>query len=226
MAGLFEGVDLRGRRLLGRAHGFPGGVGVAVGVVYAEVLEMDAVEIGGQAVDVEGDGNGGGGDVVVLVVPEEDGGGVVVDGSEGVDVWGLADAGDEEGVERDLRGAGGGYALAAHLAGHTEDVENGFIDAVGGEGAEALEVVLAFELEGPGEHAEEVDVVTGFEVEERFESGGGVDGIERAVAVVVGGIFAGGAGGAAFGIGFREDDGQRMELRVGGDESEAFVGVG
>ena len=90
LAGSPEGSNLRGRWLLGRAHGFPGGIGVAVGVVYAEMLKVDAADIGGKAIDAENDGDRGCWEIVVLVVPEEDGGGVLVSGGEGIDIGGLA----------------------------------------------------------------------------------------------------------------------------------------
>ncbi len=110
-------------------------------------------------------------------------------------------------------------------AGHAEDVEDGLVDAVGGEGAEAFEVLLAFELEGPGDHADEVDLIFGGEVGEGLHGGGGVGGVDGAVAVGVVGVLFGGAGGAAFGVGFGEDDGQVVPLGRGGYGAEA-VGCG
>ena len=70
----------------------------------------------------------------------------------------------DEGIERNLPGAGGCDAVAGHEAEHAEDVEHGLVDAVGGERAEALEVVLVFELKRPAQHGEQVDAVTVLQV--------------------------------------------------------------
>ena len=62
------------------------------------------------------------------------------------------------------------------------------------------------------------------EVGEGLHGGGGVGGIDRAVAVGVVGVLPGGAGGAAFGVGFRQDDGEVVEFGGGGYGAEAVGG--
>ena len=63
------------------------------------------------------------------------------------------------------------------------------------------------------------------EIEEGFHGGGGVGGIDRAVAVGVGGILLGGAGGAALRVGLGEDDGEMCEICGGGDDAKAVGGA-
>src|ERR1017187_7963675 len=238
LAGGLELGVLLGGGVLGRAHRNPHGVGVGVGIVDAEVLEQDLAYAGGDAGDFDGDLGGGDGEIFVVVVPEHDRGFVGGLGGEGVYIKSgagvslhaagavglVADAGFGDVVGRDGGGAGGGDAITGEEAGHAEDVEDGLVDAVGGEGAEAFEVLLAFELEGPGDHADEVDLVLGGEIGERFHGGGGVGGVDRAVAVGVVRVLPGGAGGAAFRVGFREDDGQAVVFGGGGYGAKAVGG--
>ena len=94
--------------------------------------------------------------------------------------------------------------MAGHFAEHAEDVEDGFVDAVAGEGTEAGEVGLIFEFERPGKRAFEVHAILGGEIEFARENRGGVTGIHCAVAISEGRALA---GGATFGIGFADDDG-------------------
>src|SRR5205807_9950490 len=82
-----------------------------------------------------------------------------------------------------------------------------------------------FKLKGPAEHGDEVDFVAVLELKEALESGGGIRGIQGVVAVVVRRVDLGGAGGAAFGVSFAEDDGKVDELRVLRHGFEALVGA-
>ena len=58
----------------------------------------------------------------------------------------------------------------------------------------------------------------------RSASAFGVGGIDRAIAVGVVRVLLGGAGGAALGVGFREDDGQVVVFRGGGYSAKAVGG--
>jgi hypothetical protein len=77
LAGGFELGVLLGGWVLGRAHGFPDGEGVGVGVVDAKVFDEDPVDGGGDAGDFDGDLGVRCGQVGV--VGREDGGRRIVD---------------------------------------------------------------------------------------------------------------------------------------------------
>ena len=97
---------------------------------------------------------------------------------------------------------------------------------LGGEVAKAVKIRLAVKHERPGHGAFDEDPGTARQLIGPHYGLDDIDAVERAVAIGVLRIDPGGAGGAAFGVGFGKDDGERFELRVGGDEAETFVGVG
>ena len=116
-------------------------------------------------------------DVVVMVVPQHYRGFMIGLGGEGIDVRRLSHACVENVVERNLPGAGGAYALSGHEPGHAKDVDDGLVDTVGGERAEAFEIVFVFKLERPRQHGNQIDFVPVPEGEETLDSCGGVGGI-------------------------------------------------
>jgi len=81
LAGGFELGVLLGGWVLGRAHGFPDGEGVGVGVVDAKVFDEDPVDGGGDAGDFDGDLGVRCGQVGVVGL--EDGGRGIVDRADG-----------------------------------------------------------------------------------------------------------------------------------------------
>ena len=67
----------------------------------------------------------------------------------GVNVGLLLDAAGEHVVERRGVRVLDGHAVAGHHAEHSEDIQHGLVDAVGGKVAKAVEIGLVLELEGP-----------------------------------------------------------------------------
>ena len=188
---------LLGRRLLGRAHPLPRLEGVAVVPVDAEVLQQHGAVPGGQAGQRQLDVRRRARHVVVVVVPGQDADLAVPQARQGRDVGLAPHAVLADRLQADLARALDGQPLAAHQAEHAEDVQHRQRDAVGREHPEPGEVRLVLELEGPRHRPLEVDAVLLGQGVLAGERGGGVAGVERAVAIAVLRVDRRGAGGAA-----------------------------
>ena len=203
-------VLLRVRRD-GRAHALPDRVGVAVALVDPVVRQARLAGGERQPAQRQRHGRVGPGHVVVVIVPDHDAELLALEAGQRRDVGRAAHAVLQDRVERRRRRRSAtAHALAAHLAEHAEDVEHRQVDAVGRQRAEAGEVRLVLELEGPGERALEVDAVLVGQVVLAREARGGVARVHRAVAIAE---LRPLAGGAAFGIGLADDDRLRPSAR-------------
>ena len=178
---------------------------------YFIKLELHGVlgQVCGEAVDGEVDGCGWGGQVDVGVVPDQDADLMPGAGGDGVYVRAGSYAVLDELVQANGGGAGGGELVAVELAEHAEDVEDGLVDAVGGEFPEAGEGWLVLKLEGPDDASLEVDAVLAGELVDPDHGLRDADAVKGAVAVAV---LRALAGGAAFRVRLGEEDGGALPL--------------
>src|SRR5215831_5447150 len=94
---------------------------------------------------------------------------------------------------------------------------------MGGKFAETFKRRLAFEFERPGYGAAEIHALLLDQGEQVAQGLRGVSGKQRSVTIGVLRVVFGGAGGAAFRVGFAEDDGRFAPFREGLNDLEAFV---
>ena len=222
VSGGFEVGVLLGGGLLWRAEGFPEGEGVAVGFIDPVVGDFCLAKSCGKPGDFQEDCGVGAGQVVVMIVPDEHAEFVAGEAGEGGDVGFVADAAAEDFRQGNGRVAGHREAVAIHFRKHPEDVHDRLVDSVSRERAEAGEIRLVLELEGPGQRAFQIHAVFGGEIEFARKGGGGVAGIHGAVPI---GEVRPLAGGASFRIGLADDDGRVGEFRIAGDDGEGTVDV-
>src|SRR5262249_46069560 len=143
-----------------RAEVFPNDKRVAVVFIDAEMGEVTLTRGRRETDELESDIGGRPGDVVVVVVPEENADLSSIKGGQGSDIGIAAHAVLEHGIYRDGMVADRVEPPAGHFAEHTQDVHDGQVDAVSGKTAEAGEIGLIFEFEGPDEGAFEIDTVS------------------------------------------------------------------
>ena len=194
-------------------------------VVDAVLRQQHAVRCRGKAPNVQCRGCRGRRHIGIVIVPQQHGRFARCTRGQGVDVRMIAHAGCQQRVQRYRTIARRVHPIAAHQGGHAEEIEHRLVDAVGGERAKALEVILVLEFERPAEHGAQIDAAAVPQFEQPLVGRSRIGRVERAVAIVVGGIDLARAGRAALGIGLAQDDRQPAQGRVSRDDLESPVGI-
>ena len=105
------------------------------------------------------EGSPGCGDVVIMIIPDQPGSLAGGAGGQRIDIRCLTDAVAQDVVERDRATARRRNSIPMHQSSHAEDVQHRLIDSIGGQGAVAVEIGLAFKLKSPGQHREQVHML-------------------------------------------------------------------
>src|SRR5271167_199994 len=125
------------------------------------MLHQNTLSTGWQALHRKGDRGVRADNVVIMVVPNHDGDAAVVSRCEHVDVRILADPFGKHRVERYRAAARSLNAIPSHEPGHSVEVENWFVHAVGRKSPETIEIRLPLELERPRHHPFDANVILG-----------------------------------------------------------------
>ena len=158
--------------------------------------------------------------IIIVVVPHHHSQRIAVERGQRGNVRLLANSAANNSIERHGMVAFDSEPLTAHLAEHAERVEHRLIDPIGGKRTESGEIRVVFKFEGPREGAFEIHAVPRGQIELARENGRRVTGEHRAVAV---GELRSLAGGAAFGIGFADDDRLRLGFRIRGHDAKTGI---
>ena len=147
-----------------------------------------------------------------MIIPQQHGDLPLGTNRERIHIGFAADTLGEDLVERRAAAAFGFHPIALHQGGHAEHVQHRFVDAVGRQRAEAVEVRLILELESPRQHALDVRLAAIRQLENVLHHRRGIRCIERAIAIGILRIHSRGTCRAAFRIRLAQHDRQILEL--------------